>query len=133
MVDKLCSVAQVDSVDSNQRKCLREEEVLKSEDRVGRIVAVLKEDFLDPFNDAIDKSKLSNLASGRPLQVEISNEILTTESRGKVMFSEFSKRLDAGAADQLAFFDTIKRVRWHGFDRTEKKRPPCAQKERRKN
>lgn len=71
MVDKLRSLAQIDSVDSNPRKCLREREMVKSEDRVRRIITVLKDDFLDPFSDAIDQRKLFNLTSGRPLPLEI--------------------------------------------------------------
>ena len=121
MVDKLRSLAQIDSVDSNPRKCLREKEMVKSEDRVRRIVTVLKDDFLDPFSDAMDQSRLFNLAPGRPLPLEISNEILTTESRGKVMFLEFSKRLDASAVEQLEFFDPIKKAPWRGFDKINKK------------
>ena len=121
MVDKLRSLAQIDSVDSNPRKCLREKEMVKSEDRVRRMVTVLKDDFLDPFSDAMDQSRLFNLASGRPLPLEISNEILTTESRGKVMFLEFSKRLDASAVEQLEFFDPIKKAPWRGFDKINKK------------
>ena len=97
------------------------EEMVKSEERVRRIVIVLKDDFLDPFSDAIDQSRLFSLASGRPLQLEISNEILTTESRGKVMFSEFSNRLDASAEEQLEFFDPIKKAPWHGFNKIDKK------------
>ena len=86
MVDKLQSLAQIDSVDSNPRKCLREKEMVKSEGPVRRIAIVLKDDFLDPFSGAIDQSRLFNLASGRPLLLEISSEVLTTESRQSHVF-----------------------------------------------
>ena len=121
MVDKLRSLAQIDSVDSNPHKCLREKEMVKSEDRVTRIVTILKDDCLDPFSDAINQSRLFNFASGRPLPLAISNELLTTESKGRVMFSEFSKRLDASAEEQLEFVDPIKKHRGVALTKLAKK------------
>ncbi len=110
LVDKLCSLAQIDSVESNPRKGLQEREMVKSEGRVQRIVAVLKDDFMNPFSEVISPSQLFNLASGRPLPLEISNEILSSESRAKAMHSEFTKRLDTSEEEQLEFFDPIKRA-----------------------
>ena len=37
------------------------------------------------------------------------------------MFSEFSKRLDASAEEQLELFDPIKKAPWHGFNKIDKK------------
>ncbi len=54
--------------------------MVKSEGRVQQIVAVLKDDFINPFSEVISTSQLFNLASGRPLPLEISNEILSSES-----------------------------------------------------
>ena len=54
----------IDEISSNPRKCLRDQEIRKSEDRVRRIATVLKEDFVNPFSDLPNKQNLYNLASG---------------------------------------------------------------------
>ena len=46
MVQSMLSLADIDEISSNPRKCLRDREIKKSEDRVRRTATVLKEDFV---------------------------------------------------------------------------------------
>ena len=48
MVQSMLSLVDIDEISSNPRKCLRDHEIRKSEDRVRRIATVLKEDFVNP-------------------------------------------------------------------------------------
>ena len=82
---------------------------------------VLKEDFINPFNSSLDRDKLYNLASGRPLPDSIAEELLGSYERGKEMFSMFQKRLEIGEEEAAGFFDPIKRCPWKGFGDAEKK------------
>ena len=117
----LHTLAGTDKISSNPRKCLRKHEISKSEERVSKIMEVLKEDFINPFNSSLDRDKLYNLASGRPLPDSIADELLGSYERGKEMFSMFQKRLEIGEEEAAGFFDPIKRCPWKGFGDAEKK------------
>ena len=64
------SLVDIDKISSNQRKCLRDHEIRKSEDRVRKIATVLKEDFVNPFSDLPNKLNVYDLVSGRPFPAE---------------------------------------------------------------
>ena len=121
MVQSMLSLADIDEISSNPRKCLRDHEIKKSEDRVRRIATVLKEDFVDPFSDLPNKRNLYNLASGRPLPEEATEHLLSLEKQGQGLLSDFSKRLHLSEEQTSAFFDPITRVPWKGFCNAEKK------------
>ena len=121
MVQSMLSLADIDEVSSNPRKCLRDHEIRKSEDRVRRIATVLKEDFLNPFSDLPNKRNLYNLASGRPLPEEATEHLLSLEKQGQGLLIDFSKRLHLSEEQTSAFFDPITRVPWKGFCNAEKK------------
>lgn len=112
MVDSLLSLVDLDKVSSDPRKCLREREIRKSEERVTRLMQVMKEDFINPFDANIDKQELFNLASGRPLSEEESSSLHSAEERGQIRYEEFNQRLDINDESSIAFFDPIKRVPW---------------------
>jgi hypothetical protein len=67
--ESLIEISGLSTTSSNSRKCLRPSEVLKSEKMVENIVNALKTQFLNPFQEDIDKSKLFNLVSGCPVDV----------------------------------------------------------------
>lgn len=121
MVDSLLSLVDLDKVSSDPRKCLREREIRKSEERVTRLMQVMKEDFINPFDANIDKQELFNLASGRPLSEEASSSLLSAEERGQIRYEEFNQRLDINDESSIAFFDPIKRVPWRDFGNNERK------------
>ena len=91
MVDSLLSLAEIDKTASNPRKCLRATEIKKSEERVMKVVEALKEDFINPFDSALDRQKLFNLVSGRPLPAEVAELLISAEDRGKGLQLEFNK------------------------------------------
>ena len=106
MVQSMLSLADIDEISSNPRKCLRDHEIRKSEDRVRRIATVLKEDFVHPFSDLPNKRNLYNLASGRPLPEEATEHLLSLEKQGQGLLSDFSKRLHL-SIEQTAFFSLL--------------------------
>ena len=55
MVQSMLSLSDIDEISSNPRKCLRDHEIRKSEDRVRRIATVLKDDFVNLFSDLPNK------------------------------------------------------------------------------
>ena len=58
----------------------------------------------------LDKSKLHNLASGRPLPDDVAAHLLSVEERGKLLLHEFNNRLCNEEDTNLLLFDPIKRV-----------------------
>ena len=120
MVDDLRSLAELENMAVNPRKCLREREIKKSEEKVGKIVSIMKEDFINPFADNIDRDRLYNLACGRPLSEEIAEELLSVERGAQEMFKEFGKRLKENSGQDLMLFDPIKRAPWQGFNNAKK-------------
>ena len=63
--ESLIEISGLSTTSSNSQKCLRPSEILKSEKMVENIINALKIQFLNPFQEDIDKSKLFNLVSGR--------------------------------------------------------------------
>ena len=87
------SLADIDEISSNPRRCLCDHEIRKSEDRIRRISTVLKEDFVNTFSDLPNKQNLYNLASERPLPEEATEHLPSLEKQGHGLLSDFSKRL----------------------------------------
>ena len=65
--ESLIEISGLSKTSLNSQKCLRPSEILNSEKMVGNIIIALKTQFLNPFKEDIDKSKLFNLASGCPV------------------------------------------------------------------
>jgi hypothetical protein len=61
--ESLIEISGLSKTSSHSRKCLRPSEISKSEKMVENIVNALKTQFLNPFQEDIDKSKLFNLVS----------------------------------------------------------------------
>ena len=119
----------IDEISSNPRKCLRDHEIRKSEDRDRRIATVLKEDFVNPFNDLPNIRNLYNLASGHPFPEEATEHLLSLEKQGQGLLSDFSKRLHLSEEQTSAFFDPISRVPWKEFCNADKKAKITAEGE----
>ena len=97
------------------RKCLRPNEILKSERAVKTIMDVLENTFVNPFSDDLDKSKLYNLASGCPINADAAECMLSYEERGKKLMDAFKTRIDKTHPKGLKLFDPITRMKWIGF------------------
>ena len=88
------SMLSLDDISSSPRKCLHDHEIRKSEDQVRRIATLLKEDFVNPLSDLLNKQNVYNLASGRPLPEEATEHLISLEKQGQGLLSDFSKRLN---------------------------------------
>lgn len=79
----------------NPRKCLRDSEISKSEDNVKKIVNVLTNGFINPFNIDLEHEKLYNLASGTSLPDNVSKILLTFQERGTLLRDIFFERINS--------------------------------------
>ena len=87
-------------------KSLRPSEIIKSEKKVGRIVNVLQEEYINPFSGELDKSQLYNLSSGIPVPEDAEMILRTTEDRHNEYSSFLENRLEG---DSKMFHNPIKR------------------------
>ena len=115
------TMTDLDRAPSNPRKCLRQHEIENSEEKVSKFLQVLTEDILSPFSPDLDKTKLYNLASGRPLPDDVAAHLLSVEERGKLLFREFNSRSCSAEDTNILLFDPIKRAPWKGFADADKK------------
>ena len=121
MVESLLCLAEIGKPSTNPRNCLRETQMKKSEEKVQKIIKVMKDVFLNPFSEDLEKDKLFNLSSGRPLPLEVAEQLLSAEERGVTKFEAFNDRLDAKEEQAAFLFDPIKRSHWKGFGDAGKK------------
>ena len=108
-VESLMEASGITNTMSNSRKCLRTNEMLKSNKMVQRIMDTLQTNFINPFKPDLDKDKLFNLVSGYPAQEEVCNCLLELESRGKQLMGGFEDKLSTKSPEP-DFFSPIKRV-----------------------
>ena len=94
---------------TSARKCLRQREILKSNDTVVRVKETLQQHFVNPFSEDLDHNQLYNLVSGYPVNEDVSNCLLNVEARGKLLMGNFKGRLTKSPASEH-FFDPIKKV-----------------------
>ena len=72
-------------------KPLRPSQILKSERFVSKIINVLKEEHINPFDGNLDKGLLVNLSSGIAVAEDVAEEITSTYSSGKDDYQTFCK------------------------------------------
>ena len=66
--------------------------------------------------------QIYNITSGSPVDEEASRCLLTIEERGRVLHSEFNKRLCSNQGpEKIAFWNPIKMVEWKDFSGNERK------------
>ena len=87
-VNSLRNDTGLDKTTNNPRKCLREVQIKKSEERVQKITYVLENQFINPFSTDLERDKLCNLASGKPVRDDIADSLLTLEERGSAMMDD---------------------------------------------
>ena len=105
---------------SNAYKPLRPSQILQSEKFVSRIIEVLKEEYVNPFDVNIPKEKLVNLSSAVALpDVQMASAILSTRSVGKEESQKF--RLEHLESSKVKFHDPIKRRKLQLFSNSSKK------------
>ena len=105
----------LDKTTNNPRKCLGEVEINKSEERVQKITYILENQFINPFSTNLERDKLYNLASGKPVRDEIADSLLTLEEHGSTMIDDFCKRISSDKDGKMLFFNPTTRAPWKGF------------------
>ena len=111
----------LDKTTNNPRKCLREVEIKKSEERVQKIEYILENQFINPFSTDLERDELYNLASGKPVRDDIADSLLTLEERGSTMMDDFCKRNSSDKDGKMLFFGPVTRAPWKGFVDTGRK------------
>ena len=105
----------------NKKKCLRKNEIIKSEKRVLKLKHVLSETFINPFDDDVDPTSLLNIASGSPVSPEVEQCLLGVPKRGEELYDEFTFRFNKECGNTLNVWDPIKRQERHDFSASDKK------------
>ena len=90
------------------------------ENIIENIINVLKTQFLNPFQEDTDKSKLFNLVSGCPEDDEISESLLSLQNDGIQAMKSFETRLTTKEPAEM-FFGTLKRNKFKSWKDTSKK------------
>ena len=70
---------------------MRPSQILKSESLVGKVQAAFENEYLNPFDKALDQGKLHNLSSGSPLKDESAEAILKLPEIGYKLAGEFTQ------------------------------------------
>ena len=105
----LLNLAEVNSA-TNAYKPHRPSQILQSEKFVSRIMKILKEEYVNPFDVNLTQEQLVNLSSGVALPDEMASEILSARSIGEDECEKFcSKRLEP---NKVKFHEPIKRKRF---------------------
>ena len=77
----------------------RPSQILKLEKLVTNIVKVLKEEYLNPFDETLDKMKIWNLSSGNPVAPTFEDSIIAAKKIGEEAYESFCNfRLDSKEA-----------------------------------
>ena len=72
--------------------CTRPSEIIKSERRVAKMKEVLANEFLNPYDTALDQEYLYNIGSGIPVDQGFADEILATKEGGEDLYITFLLR-----------------------------------------
>ena len=70
-------------------KCTRSSEIIKSERRVTKVKEVLANEFSNSFDPTLDQEYLSNIGSGIPVDQGSADGILATKERGEDLYNTF--------------------------------------------
>ena len=114
-VAALKEVTGIDKCSQNPRKCLRSSEITKYEMYVQRVKDILTEEFINPFSNEMDQTKLYNITSRTYTSDDISEFLLTIFEREKMRMVEFKERISKNASSKY-IFDPIKREKWKSFE-----------------
>ena len=114
----LLNLAEVNSA-TNAYKPLRPSQILQSEKFVSRIMEILKEEYVNPFDVNLTQRQLVNLSSGVALPDEMTSEILSARSVGEEECEKFcSERLES---NKVKFHEPIKRKKLPLFSNSSRK------------
>ena len=75
---------------------------------VQRVKDILTEEFINPFSNEMDQTKLYTITSGACTSDDISEFLLTIFEREKIRMVEFKERISKNASNKY-IFDPIKK------------------------
>ena len=104
-VDALKEISGAQRTSYNPKKCLKPSEIIKSDVIVERIIDTMQSHFVEPFDLSLDKERLYNIVSGKPVPENVKESLSSIRSTGKKYFKNFEDRL--GENCYKAFHDTI--------------------------
>ena len=84
---------------------------------VQRVKDILTEEFINPFSNEMNKTKLYKITSVTYTSNDISECLLTIFEKGKIRMVEFKERISKNASNKH-IFDPIKRKKWKNFQDT---------------
>eukprot|EP00112_Aurelia_sp_Birch-Aquarium-sp1_P005855 Seg1662.2 transcript_id=Seg1662.2/GoldUCD/mRNA.D3Y31 product="hypothetical protein" protein_id=Seg1662.2/GoldUCD/D3Y31 len=114
----LMVLADVKSSDEGY-KSNRPSQILKSEKFVENIMNVMTEEYINPFDDSLEKDCLYNLSSGIQVELGIATEISQLKSKGDAQYNEFvTNRIKS---TEVSIHDPIKRNKLLLFKNASKK------------
>ena len=88
---------------------------------VQRVKDILTEEFINPFSNEMDKTKLYNITSETYTSNDISECLLTIFEKGKIRIVRCKERISKNASNKY-IFDPIKREKWGKFSAYSKKK-----------
>ena len=100
---------------SGIRKCLNLNEIDRHEKCVVNVKKIIEEQFVNPFACDLDKTKLYNLSSGKSVEEDIKNCLLSVFDRGAKRMNSFRTILLGDEAEKN-IFTPITKESWKGFD-----------------
>ena len=77
---------------TNPRKCLRSSEIKRSNTMVEKVINVITTQFLNPFDDDLEKEQLFSLVSGVPVGETITEILTSIKQNGKHAMCNFVER-----------------------------------------
>ena len=94
-------------MDPGMYKPMRPSQIIKSERDVQKILRILIEDYINPFDLDVENEYLVCLSSGEPFSDEITDSILFVLWQGRILYEEFvEKSIKLGT---VPFHDPIKK------------------------
>ena len=100
---------------STTRKCLRSSEIEKHEKCVSKVMNILENDFINPFSTDLEMFQLYNITSGKSVQDDVKDCLLTVFDRGEKRMEEF-KDILVGDIAEKNIFTPITRETWKSFE-----------------
>ena len=116
----LKEVTGMEKCSQNPRNYLRSSEIKIYEMYVQRVKDIFMEEFINPFSNEMDKTKLYNITSGTYTSNCKSECLLTILEREKIRMVEFKERISKNASNKY-IFDPIKWEKWKSFEDTLKR------------
>ena len=100
-------------------KCTRPSEIIKSERRVAKVKEVLANEFLNPFDPTLDQKYLFNIGSGIPVDQGSADGILATKEWGEDLYNTFLQNRILSTKEKI--HNPIKRQEKALFENSSKK------------